>query len=327
MVSNGSTRLIRDLESQIAGALGDLCGESYVAELFDSVQYVMAGGGKYVRPVLLLLVARVFEVTTASAMPAALAVELIHNFSLVHDDIMDHSASRRGRTTVHIRWDGDTAILCGDVMLGMSFAMVTRASPSHASSSVQCLSEAVTALCEGQALDKAFECRSTTVAEYIDMIDRKTGALLAASLEIGGILGDASDNQRIVLRNIGMEAGRAFQIQDDLLDLVASDERWGKPVGGDLMEGKKTYILLQAMERASGDDFAFFSGIRRGAGLRLDQIAEARSRMEDLGVISHARERVMHHSERAIAHVRSLPDTTVTAKLVHLLARLAGRQR
>ena len=316
------------LGGDVTEALGRLVAHADPEVLYDPVRYVIAGEGKHIRPVLLLLSAGLFGVDTAHAMPAALAVELTHDFALVHDDIMDNADSRRGRASVHVRWDEDIAILCGDVLLSMSFDLVARTSSPHVPLMVRMFAAMVAALCEGQALDKAFEKRKqVTPAQYLDMIDRKTGALVSAALELGGMIGGASSTQREALWSMGREAGRAFQIQDDLLDLVAEDVHWGKPIGGDLMEGKKTFLLLEALARSAGGDYAFFSRIRRGAGLPPEEIPEARSRLEGLGVIELARERVRRHSAAAAAYVEHLPRGVAASALAWTIHDMAARVR
>lgn len=300
--------------------------------MYDPVRYVLASGGKRLRPVLLLLAARIFGGDDDDALPAALAVEIFHDFTLVHDDIMDSASERRGRPSVHVKWDESTAILCGDYLMGLAYALLAQAkaragapcwSPVAAIGRFQ---DMLALLCEGQALDEVFEQRTdVSVQEYLSMIDRKTGALLQASLEIGGMLGGADGTHLKHLRTIGRHAGRAFQIRDDLLDLTAEDVRWGKVKGGDLIEGKRTYILLRAIERTRGADRRWFERIVREAGLPADQVDEARERMQHAGVIDEAQAAVRRHTGEALRATRRLPDVSSSETLRGLLQRMQER--
>ena len=294
--------------------------------LYEPVRYVLSGRGKRLRPLLLLLSAEAHGVPAPAALPAALGVEVFHNFTLVHDDIMDHSDERRGRPTVHVRWSEDTAILAGDYLLALSYDLLARTESPSLARLLRRYGAMVTALCEGQTLDKAFETQpAVTVADYLAMIDRKTAALLCWALEAGALLGGAPAGRVEALGQAGRHLGRAFQIQDDLLDLVADDGRWGKPVGGDLMEGKKTYLLLTALERAGADDDAFFRRIAEGTGLPPSDVADARERMRRLGVLDAARQAVDEHTEAGLSALDTLPESPARTTLHWLFRRMQAR--
>ncbi len=317
-------RTLEGLRTEINSDLTDLVREHQPGELYDSVRYVIAGGGKRIRPALLLLSARVFGVGLRHAMPLALAVELIHNFSLVHDDIMDHADSRRGRKTVHIVWNTDTAILCGDVLVALASECIGQVISGDSSRLTQVFGRMTRELCEGQALDMVIGSRQDLATDdYLRMVDGKTGGLLAASLEMGGIVGDADAASCRALWEAGKFIGRAFQIKDDLLDLTAEDQRWGKVQGGDLMEGKGTYLLTEARQRATGEDAAFFAEIYPGSGLCKEQIPEARARMDALGVLDAAHERVQNYTQRALEQIHSLSGNT--AELHELIRQIGSR--
>ena len=184
----------------------------------------------------------------------------------------------------------------------------------------------VAMLCEGQAMDKAFETqKEVTLDAYFKMIERKTGALIQTVFELGGIVGGASDTEMVQLRALGKHVGRAFQIQDDLLDLTAQNKKWGKKVGGDLIEGKKTYLLLRALSVASGDKKTFFRSIIENNGLPEDKIPTARAYMEDLGVIQDARKAVLNHTEEAIACLDHLPDNESVQAIRWLILQMQKR--
>lgn len=321
---SGSQSQPKELATYVSEQLEILTRDRTPAQLYDSVRYVLQGGGKRLRPVLLLLTADAFGVPRKRVLPLAMAVELVHNFSLVHDDIMDHAYSRRGRPSVHVAWTPETALLCGDVLLGMAAEQISIANVGELGAHLHCFSRTISALCEGQALDKYFEEASdVSTSDYLDMIDLKTGVLITASLLMGGIAGGASSEAQQSLGAAGKAMGRAFQIQDDLLDLTASDVRWGKTIGGDLIEGKKTYLLLEAQARAQGADRAFFGSIRQGRGLSAEKISEAKHRMAAMGVLDEAREAVSVNSAEAIRHLEDVvADTT---SLESLVLRMAGR--
>ncbi|MEP0545846.1 MAG: polyprenyl synthetase family protein [Rhodothermales bacterium] len=336
MSSSSSTTLAAPDASEHIGRLTDTVNRGLAAlalpaepaRLYEPVRYVLDGGGKRLRPALLLLAAEVFDVPTERALPAALAVEVFHNFTLVHDDIMDHAEERRGRPSVHILWDESTAILAGDLMMGMAYDLLAQTETDRLADLIRVFHRMVARLCEGQALDEQFETEGeVTVPRYLDMIDRKTGALLEAVLELGGLIGGADAEERAKLAEAGHAFGRAFQIQDDLLDLTADDEQWGKTIGGDLMEGKKTFLLLRALERAGGDERAWFRRIVTDGGLPEADIAEARRRMDALGVLDEARTEVLRHYDIGERAVRALPAGSGRDGLLWIAGRMARRVR
>ncbi len=320
----GTQLYVKELAAYVSVHLKELAGERSPAQLYDPVRYVLQSGGKRLRPVLLLMTAEAFGGSRERALPLALAVELVHNFSLVHDDIMDHAVSRRGQPTVHAAWSPETALLCGDVLLGMAAEQVALVEAGELRAHTLWFSRTIGALCEGQTLDKHFEEASgVTTADYLDMIDLKTGALITASLVMGSIAGGATQESECSLSAAGRAMGRAFQIQDDLLDLTSNDPRWGKVIGSDLMEGKKTFLLLEAQSRAMGAEQAFFGSLRQGAGLHKDQIAEARDHMAALGVLDAAREAIASYTAQAMQHLQDLAANTVA--LQSLVRQMAVR--
>ncbi len=293
--------------------------------MYDPIRYVMDSGGKRVRPASLIFVAQAYGASETDAMPAALAVEIFHNFTLVHDDIMDRSNIRRGRDTVHVKWDEATAILAGDLMLGLSYELLTEAAIADLRAAMEIYNRMVEKLCVGQRLDMHFETTvEVSVDDYVQMIDGKTAALLSACFELGAVVGGAPTSDVLALADAGRFAGRAFQIQDDLLDLTADSDDWGKPVGGDLVNGKRTFLTLRAIERAEGDEEKWFADIL-DRGLSEDEISEARDRMEHLGVLDDAREAVSEYTQCASDAMTVLPDGPATTDLFALLKRLQRR--
>lgn len=317
---------VATLRSRIDEELPNLVAGREPEELYVPVRHVLQSGGKRVRPILLLLVAEAYGTAVDRALPAALAVEVFHNFTLVHDDLMDDADERRGNPTVHVKWNPGTAILTGDLMMGLSYDLLGRVEGTELEPIYAVYHPMVEKLCAGQALDTAFESEEdVSVEAYLDMIDRKTGALLSAVFELGGVIGGASASQQKTLATAGQFVGRAFQVQDDLLDVTAEDESWGKAVGGDLVAGKKTFVTLRALERSEGTEYDWFLRLVTDGGLSPDKIPEARRRMADLGVFDDARDAVASYTEEAREHLTSLPEHEATDTLHWLLDRLEAR--
>lgn len=214
--------------------------------------YILGLGGKQLRPVLTLMVTDALGGDYEEALPAALALELFHNFSLVHDDIMDAAPLRRGKATVHKKWDVNTGILSGDAMLIISYQLFEAYEPTRFKSLVALFSKTALEVCEGQQYDVDFETRDDIgVAEYLHMIRCKTAVLLGACLQVGAMVAGATVQKQEAAYNFGLQLGIAFQLQDDYLDAFGDQESFGKQVGGDIMENKKTFLYLKALEKAN----------------------------------------------------------------------------
>ncbi len=318
--------LVDQLRVKVEEALPSLIPYASPALLYEPSRYVMSGGGKRLRPVLLLLTAEAFGVDVNEALPAALGVEVFHNFTLVHDDIMDNADTRRGNPTVHVKWDASTAILAGDYLMGLSYELLSSTQRGDSRQLLGVYHQMVRLLCEGQAMDKDFETRSdVTVEEYIQMIDRKTAALLEAVFEMGGIIGGVGQDTQGKLALLGKSVGRAFQIQDDLLDITAQNGKWGKKVGGDLIEGKKTYLLLKAIESSNEDTRTFFNKIVTDNGLNDDKIPEARKLLEENGILNDARQAVMRHTTVAQECMDVLGSSHASDAIRWLVAEMQNR--
>ena len=321
-----AVQLVKNTQVEFENALSLLDIGSEPALLYDPAKYILSSGGKRLRPVLLLLTAKAFGASIPAAMPAALAVEIFHNFTLVHDDIMDRADTRRGRATIHKKWDEATAILSGDYLMALSYELLSELPSDQLPEVYQAFQKMVRALCEGQAMDKAFEVRrDVTLDEYFEMIQRKTGALIQAVFEIGAIIGGASERERHQLSQAGYHIGRAFQIQDDLLDLTAENHKWGKKVGGDLIEGKKAYLLLKALSNASGDQLAFFQDVVSNDGLDERHIPLARQYMEECGVFNDAASEVITHTNQAMSSLEVLPEGENKLAIIWLFQRMQQR--
>jgi geranylgeranyl diphosphate synthase type II len=221
------------------------------ATLYDAAQYILAIGGKRVRPVCVLMGNELFADINEDAWQVAAAIELFHNFSLIHDDIMDKAPLRRGMQTVHAKYGDATALLAGDVMFAQAYDYLTRIEMSYVQKIISLFNKTSKEVCEGQQIDMDFENKSAvSIEEYINMVTLKTSVLLAASLQLGAILGGAGEGNQQHMYNFGKNLGIAFQIQDDYLDAFGNPDKFGKQVGGDILANKKTFLLLHALEVA-----------------------------------------------------------------------------
>ncbi len=223
--------------------------------LYEPIQYILGLGGKRLRPILTLMTTELFGAKGENAMDAALAIEMFHNFSLVHDDIMDDAPLRRGKATVHEKWDINTGILSGDAMLILSYQFF-ESYPSEMFKELTTLfSKTAIEVCEGQQYDVDFETRDdVTIPEYLKMIEYKTSVLVAAAMKMGAIIAKASEKEASAIYEFGRNLGIAFQLQDDYLDAFGDPETFGKQVGGDIMENKKTFLYLRSLEKANKQD-------------------------------------------------------------------------
>ncbi|MFQ3306438.1 MAG: geranylgeranyl diphosphate synthase type II [Polaribacter sp.] len=223
--------------------------------LYEPIDYILKLGGKRIRPVLTLMAADIFSGDFKKALPAALAVEVFHNFTLIHDDIMDAAPLRRGKATVHEKWDTNTGILSGDAMLILAYQYFENYEPVVFQKLAKLFSKTALEVCDGQQLDVDFETRSdVTIPEYINMIRLKTSVLVAAALKMGAIVAETNDENANLIYDFGLNLGLAFQLQDDYLDTFGDPETFGKQVGGDIIENKKTYLYLKALAVANEDD-------------------------------------------------------------------------
>ncbi|HKO76642.1 MAG TPA: polyprenyl synthetase family protein [Flavobacterium sp.] len=220
--------------------------------LYEPIDYILGLGGKRMRPVLTLMASEIFDTDYKKALPAAMAVEVFHNFSLVHDDIMDDAPLRRGSSTVHEKWNINTGILSGDAMLILAYQYFEQYEPIIFRDLAKLFSKTALEVCEGQQWDVDFEIRKdVTIPEYLKMIEYKTAVLVAAAMKMGAIIANTSEENADLIYDFGLNLGLAFQLQDDYLDAFGDPETFGKQVGGDIIENKKTYLYLKALEFSS----------------------------------------------------------------------------
>lgn len=223
--------------------------------LYEPIQYILSLGGKRLRPVLTLMTAEIFDVDCTKALSAATAVEVFHNFSLIHDDIMDDAPLRRGNETVHEKWNINTGILSGDAMLILAYQFFEDYEPKIFQELAKLFSKTALEVCEGQQYDVDFETRDdVTIPEYLKMIEYKTAVLVGAAMKMGAIVAETSEENKNLIYDFGLNLGIAFQLQDDYLDAFGNPETFGKQVGGDIIENKKTYLYLKAIEFAKPEE-------------------------------------------------------------------------
>ena len=243
-----------EILKKVNDALEALPYERRPQSLYDPIRYVLSLGGKRIRPVLMLLSYSLFKERPEDIMMQALGLETYHNYTLLHDDLMDNADLRRGHQTVHKRWDANTAILSGDSMLVLAYQRVAQCDARHLPAVLGLFTETALEIGEGQQYDMDFETRNdVTEEEYIEMIRLKTSVLLACALKMGAVLADASEEDAQLLYKVGEQVGLAFQLQDDLLDVYGNPEVFGKAIGGDITSNKKTYMLINAINRANSE--------------------------------------------------------------------------
>jgi geranylgeranyl diphosphate synthase type II len=224
------------------------------AELYEPIRYIMDLGGKRMRPMLTLLSSYLYTDSWQPYLKPAIAVEVFHNFTLMHDDIMDAAPLRRGKPTVHHKWNANTAILSGDVMLVCAYELLLAVQPEKLRLVLERFNLCAAQVCEGQQLDMNYETSNrVSQEEYLEMIKLKTAVLLGFSLELGGLVTGASEKDTLLLREMGISIGMGFQLKDDLLDVFGEQAKFGKQVGGDIIANKKTFLLLKALELAEGN--------------------------------------------------------------------------
>ncbi|HJS01364.1 MAG TPA: polyprenyl synthetase family protein [Flavobacterium sp.] len=240
---------IAQYQELVSAYFNSLIVEKEPKNLYEPIQYILGLGGKRMRPVLTLMTAEIFDCAYEKAIPAATAVEVFHNFSLIHDDIMDDAPLRRGNQTVHEKWDLNTGILSGDAMLILAYQFFESYEPTIFQKLAKLFSKTALEVCEGQQYDVDFETREdVTIPEYLKMIEYKTAVLVGAAMKMGAIVAETSNKNADLIYDFGLNLGIAFQLQDDYLDAFGNPETFGKQVGGDIIENKKTYLYLKALE-------------------------------------------------------------------------------
>lgn len=299
--------------------LSDAIKKDAPVTLYEPLKYILSAGGKRIRPILVILSCEAAGGKMEDALYASVAMELLHNFTLVHDDIMDNADTRRGRETIHKKWNENVAILSGDHLIGMAYMNLLNTKSGRINEIVRAFTEGILEVCEGQSFDKEFEVRKdVTIDEYIMMIGKKTAKMLETSALVGALIGNGNEEQISNLKNYALNLGLAFQILDDLLDINSTEEELGKKIGGDLVEGKKTFLLLKATELVTEEsDFNKIENIIIKNGLENNEykIQEIKNIYEKYGVIDFAKKEIEKYTLLADRYLNTFPDGVSKDKL------------
>lgn len=298
------------------------------AELYRPVDYILSNGGKRIRPVIALMACRVFSDDITDCLGPALAIELFHNFTLLHDDIMDQADVRRGKPTVHKKWDENTAILSGDAMVVLSFELISSSRNDILKNLLGIFNKTAIEVCEGQQMDMNFE-KMAAVDEkaYMKMIKLKTSVLIAAAMQIGALAGGASGRQSEMMYSAGLNMGLAFQLQDDLLDLYGNMEDFGKKPGGDIIMNKKTILLIRALELAGPEIGSEIFSIMEQENDPVKKVQDIRRIFDSLGVEKDVREKTSYYFRSAVEVLNNAGGTPERREeLIGLIEKVAARK-
>lgn len=302
---------INEYQQQIEKVLRDKSYGTNPKELYEPIRYIMSLGGKRLRPVLVCLGCDFFDGITDMAISAAVAVEVFHNFTLVHDDLMDNAPLRRNQQTVHEKWNNNIAILSGDAMMIASYQELCKVNSPHLLQLISTFSETAIKVCEGQQLDMNYEkSQKVSIQQYLKMIELKTAVLLGASLKLGAIIGNAREEDADQLYEFGKHIGIAFQLQDDILDVYADEKKFGKQKGGDIIANKKTYLLLKAIEIAEGNRYMkeeLYLWINAPQFNAAEKIEAVTNIYNFLNVKELARMEMKKHYETALSCLNNIP--------------------
>ena len=320
-------KFIEDYISYIESKLVNINLPSQPVNLYEPITYFLKLGGKRIRPVLTLLSTELFGGKKEDALDAAIAVELFHNFTLIHDDIMDESSLRRGKKTVHEEWDNNIAILSGDVLFVNSYKFLQKQKASDLSDLFFSFNSMAEKLCEGQQMDMDFEkCQVVDQESYLEMIKLKTSVLLGCALEMGAIIAEASKTDRELIYDFGVNIGMAFQIQDDILDLYGDAGLIGKRVGGDVINNKKTILNVSAFKLANSNqrDLLFKYSEIKDEELKVSSFKKI---FDELNILNYCNKLRLEYYESAVNNLKSLSVNSENTKLSILAKELMNRKK
>jgi len=320
--------MIPALQQQIEEELQKLQLPNTPRELYEPIRYILKIGGKRIRPLLTLLSCQLFNGQAENALNQAIAVEIFHNFSLMHDDIMDEAPLRRGKETVHNHWNENVAILSGDAMLIIAYQYLQRSSNEHLDDLLRCFNDTALKVCDGQQFDMEFENRGDVSSdEYINMISLKTAALLAGSLQLGAIQANASREQQEQIALFGHHLGIAFQLQDDYLDAFGDPESFGKQVGGDILANKKTILYLAAIESDNDELRSELKAIYHSETLKGDaKVKRCLELFEEMGSKERVAQLKEEHFDLAIHALKNCEgNSKIETELLGLAEKLHVR--
>jgi len=315
---------IKKLDNKLSTLLKDRTPKS----LYEPCSYILKSGGKRLRSYLVFLSTKAVGGKFSDSYNAAIAVEILHSFTLVHDDIMDNADKRRGKPTLHIKYDTNTAILAGDSLLTIAYENLLKDCKHNPVDIVNTFNNSVIEVCEGQSMDKDFEIKkSVTIDEYKAMVYKKTASLIKMCCSIGAKIGGGSRKEVNALENYGKYLGMAFQLQDDLLDIMGTEKKFGKIVGGDLIEGKKTYLFLKALERGKGEDKKVLLKFIKNNGIKRSQVKRYKLLYEKLDIFNITKSEIEGYTKRSISSLRNISNLEAKENLIWLANSLINRSQ
>ncbi len=296
--------------------------------LYEPLRYIMSLGGKRLRPLLVMLAYSLYKKDVYSIVKYAVAVEAFHNFTLLHDDIMDNAPLRRGKPTVHEKWDTNTAILSGDVMLIKVYEMFRGLDGDTLKEVLGIFNQCAAEVCEGQQWDMEFETKQkVTEVQYIEMIRLKTAVLLGFSLELGALMAGADEKQRAALKDFGTNIGIGFQLKDDLLDVYADKKKFGKQVGGDIIANKKTFLLITAIEKARGKDkIELHQWLNAKKFNKQKKVKAVTALYDKLGIPALAESKIQYFFNQGFNKLEKVADSSAKSQLIEFTRDLITRQ-
>lgn len=321
---------VKEITELVNEGINSLAYDRKPQSLYEPIKYTMSQGGKRIRPVLTLLSYYMFRDDIRQALPCAMGLEMYHNYTLLHDDLMDNADMRRGNMTVHKKWDANTAILSGDSMLVLSYQLMSQCPQEMLQQVIDTFTITALEIGEGQQYDMDFEKRTdVTEEEYIEMIRLKTSVLLACAAKIGAILAGASSEEQNHAYRFGEQLGLAFQLQDDFLDVYGDEKVFGKKIGGDITSNKKTYMLIKALERAEGIDKQqleyWIEAQEFDRSEKINAVTEIYTR---LGIDTLAKERIDKYFTSALNHLDAISAPAERkAELLSFVQQMMRRER
>jgi geranylgeranyl diphosphate synthase type II len=325
---NDFQKLYTKLQTKVESVLNTSLKGRLPVSLYEPAEYILNSPGKRLRPFLVLISAKAVGGDYSKAYNAAAAVEVLHNFTLVHDDIMDNADKRRGRLTVHKKYDLSTAILVGDILASVAYELLLKDAKTNINRIVSTFNRGVAEVCEGQGLDKEFETASiVTMDQYLEMITKKTAALAEMCCSVGAQIGGGTEAEIKALSKYGKYLGIAFQIQDDLLDIIADEKDFGKKIGGDLVEGKKTFLFIKALEKAKGKHKKDLMRVIKNKGIEPADVNYYKNLYIELGILNDAVSEIKRYTQLALKGINQLKNEEYRRVFITLANLLIKRSK
>ncbi|MEG1499099.1 MAG: polyprenyl synthetase family protein [Bacteroidales bacterium] len=315
---------------RVNNAVAALPLEQEPKALYEPIIYTLSLGGKRLRPVMALMACQLFKKSIEPALLPALGIEVFHNFTLLHDDIMDHADMRRGKATVHAKWNENVGILSGDAMFAVAYKLLAQGPEKVLKKILDSFNKMALGVCEGQQYDMNFETtKEVSMAEYMEMIRLKTSVLIAGALEIGGIIGEASPSALSHLYTYGIELGLAFQLQDDLLDLYGDEQKFGKKIGSDIRENKKTFLFLKALELLPEEEAVclkkYFQTESEIALTQEEKIKAVRALYESIAMKKVCQQEIQNLYEKAVLELHAISKKEIDPQGLDILLNFSER--